>query len=292
MKLFAIFGFVAASNLGANGARLADLTLRTNGAQEEGLTIVPPPPVDPKYYCSCLVPDCSDCREGYNDGRPGYIVPGTGAGNGYNPYNPAPPVVNPGCRTVALTEKSIIYVKKTVQVCQDVKTIECGTCLEELGAKNSTKVKGISQCEVKYKYLAVDFPRHTETVLEDTVCHNIPQQVCNSHWVVDAKGDKVWEQDPSTCQTFEVTQCTKVPKPKTSVDYVTSNVSRPSAICCQVVRDVCTIKHTNEPQQQEVTRYKEVCDVTYDAAPAAYNAAPAVKPKAIDLTSNIRTIDY
>jgi len=261
MKLFAIFGFVAASNLGANGARLADLTLRTNGAQEEGLTIVPPPP-------------------------------GTGAGNGYNPYNPAPPVVNPGCRTVALTEKSIIYVKKTVQVCQDVKTIECGTCLEELGAKNSTKVKGISQCEVKYKYLAVDFPRHTETVLEDTVCHNIPQQVCNSHWVVDAKGDKVWEQDPSTCQTFEVTQCTKVPKPKTSVDYVTSNVSRPSAICCQVVRDVCTIKHTNEPQQQEVTRYKEVCDVTYDAAPAAYNAAPAVKPKAIDLTSNIRTIDY
>ena len=44
MKLFAIFGFVAASNLGANGARLADLTLRANGAQEEGLTIVPPPP--------------------------------------------------------------------------------------------------------------------------------------------------------------------------------------------------------------------------------------------------------
>ena len=88
--------------------------------------------------------------------------------------------------------------------------IECGTCLEELGAKNSSKVKGISQCEVKYKYLAVDFPRHTETVLEDTVCHNIPQQVCNSHWVVDAKGDKVWKQDPSTCQTFEVTKCTKV----------------------------------------------------------------------------------
>ena len=87
--------------------------------------------------------------------------------------------------------------------------------MEELGARNSSKVKGISKCEVNYKYHEVNFGRHTETVLEDTVCHNVPQQVCNSHWVVDAKGDKVWEQDPSTCQTFEVTQCTKVWEKKT-----------------------------------------------------------------------------
>jgi len=42
-------------------------------------------------------------------------------GDTYDPYNPVPPRANPGCRTVAVTEKSIIYVEKNTQVCQDVK---------------------------------------------------------------------------------------------------------------------------------------------------------------------------
>ena len=42
------------------------------------------------------------------------------AGDSYDPYNPVPPKASPGCRTVAVTEKSIIYVEKNVQVCQDV----------------------------------------------------------------------------------------------------------------------------------------------------------------------------
>ena len=43
-----------------------------------------------------------------------------------------------------------------------------------------------------------------------------------------------------------------------------ATVSKPSEICCEVVRDQCEIKHSKEPQQQEITKYKEVCDVPDD----------------------------
>jgi len=43
------------------------------------------------------------------------------SGDNYDPYNPVPPRASPGCRTVPVSEKSIIYVEKSVQVCQDVK---------------------------------------------------------------------------------------------------------------------------------------------------------------------------
>ena len=63
MKLFTIFGFVAAATVGANGA--------------------------PQFE------------------------------EDFDPYNPVPPKASPGCRTVAVSEKSIIYVEKNIQVCQD-----------------------------------------------------------------------------------------------------------------------------------------------------------------------------
>jgi len=42
------------------------------------------------------------------------------SGDNYDPYNPVPPKASPGCRTVLVSEKSIIYVEKSIQVCQDV----------------------------------------------------------------------------------------------------------------------------------------------------------------------------
>jgi len=38
----------------------------------------------------------------------------------FDPYNPVAPKASPGCRTVPVSEKSIIYVEKSIQVCQDV----------------------------------------------------------------------------------------------------------------------------------------------------------------------------
>jgi len=202
----------------------------------------------------------------------GFVAAATMGANGapqygedFDPYNPVPPKASPGCRTVAVSEKSIIYVEKNVQVCQDVKETECGTCLQELGIRDPSKVKGFNQCEVKYKDYEVELERSTEVILEETVCNDVDQEVCDSHWVVEENGDKVWEEDPSTCKTFQVTKCEQVPKPQTSVDYVTATVSKPSEICCEVIRDECEIKHSKEPQQQEVHKYKEVCDVSDDA---------------------------
>jgi len=186
------------------------------------------------------------------------------ANDNYDPYNPVPPKANPGCRTVAVTEKSIIYVEKNVQVCQDVKEVECGSCIQELGLRDASYVKGFNQCQIKYHDYEEEFARSTEVILEETICNDVTQQVCDSHWVIEENGDKVWEEDPSTCKTFEVTKCEQVPKPKTSVDYVAATISKPSEICCEVVRDECEIKHSKEPQQQEITRYKEVCDVPDD----------------------------
>jgi len=186
------------------------------------------------------------------------------SGDNYDPYNPVPPRASPGCRTVPVSEKSIIYVEKSVQVCQDVKEIECGTCIQELGIRDASNVKGFNQCQIKYNDYDVELARSTEVILEETVCNDVTQQVCDSHWVIDEKGDKVWEEDPSTCKSFEVTKCEQVPRPHTSVDYVAATVSKPFEICCEVVRDECEIKHSKEPQQQEVHKYKEVCDVPDD----------------------------
>jgi len=182
----------------------------------------------------------------------------------FDPYNPVPPRASPGCRTVPVTEKSIIYVERSIQVCEDVKEYECGTCIQELGLRQASSVKGFNQCQVKYHDYQQEFARSTEVILEETVCNDVTQRVCDSHWVIEANGDKVWEEDPLTCKSFQVTQCKKVPKPKTSIDYVAATISKPSEICCEVVRDHCTIKHSKEPQQQEITRFKEVCDVPAD----------------------------
>jgi len=186
------------------------------------------------------------------------------AGDTYDPYNPVPPRASPGCRTIAVTEKSIIYVEKNIQVCEDVKEYECGSCIQELGLRDASHVKGFNQCKVNYHDYEQQFARSTEVILEETVCNDVTQQVCDSHWVIEANGDKVWEEDPSTCKSFEVTKCQQVPKPKTSIDYVAATISKPSEICCEVVRDRCEIKHSKEPQQQEITKYREVCDVPDD----------------------------
>jgi len=214
MKLFSIFGFTAATVLGANAAP-------QSGAQSQSQEI-------------------------------------------FDPYNPVPPRASPGCRTVPVSEKSIIYVEKSIQVCQDVKEIECGSCMAEIGVRDAygANVKGINQCQIKYHNYGVELARSTEWTLEETVCKDVTQQVCDSHWVIEDNGDKVWEEDPTTCKTFEVTKCEQVPRPKTSINYVAATVSKPSEICCEVVRDKCEIKHTKEPQQQEVHRFKEVCDVS------------------------------
>jgi len=220
MKLFNIFGFVAASAMGVNAAP-------QSGANQLG------------------APQSQDV---------------------FDPYNPVAPKASPGCRTVPVSEKSIIYVEKSIQVCQDVKEIECGSCMEAIGVKDAygATVKGINQCQIKYNDYDVELSRSTEWTLEETVCNDVTQQVCDSHWVLEENGDKVWEEDPTTCKTFEVTKCEQVPRPKTSVSYVAATVSKPSEICCEVVRDKCEIKHTKEPQQQEVHRFKEVCDVSSD----------------------------
>jgi len=132
--------------------------------------------------------------------------------NEFDPYNPVAPKARPGCRSVPVSEKSIIYVEKSIQVCQDVKETECGSCMEAIGLKdtNGAKVKGINQCQMKYNNYDVELARSTEWTLEETVCNDVTQQVCNSHWVLEDNGDKVWEEDPTTCKNFEVTKCEQV----------------------------------------------------------------------------------
>ena len=57
----------------------------------------------------------------------------------------------------------------------------------------------------------------------------------------------------------------QVPKHETKIEQIAVEISQPNDICCEVVRDSCEIQHSREPQQQEVHKYKEVCDVPDDA---------------------------
>jgi len=84
--------------------------------------------------------------------------------------------------------------------------------MEAIGIKDAygANVKGINQCQIKYNDYDVELSRSTEWTLEETVCNDVTQQVCDSHWVLEDNGDKVWEEDPTTCKTFEVTKCEQV----------------------------------------------------------------------------------
>jgi len=187
-------------------------------------------------------------------------------GDNYDPYNPVAPEARPGCRTVAVTDKSVIYVESEKLVCNDVQATECGTCVEEIGADFAAgKIKGFNQCKFQYKSVDVKLDRSITVFKETTECHDIPQPVCQSHWKVDSKGDKVWVPDPTTCKTFEVTKCSKIKTKGKSGDFHSVTVQKPYEICCEVVREHCIKQHSKEPQQQTLTRYEEICDVTYAA---------------------------
>jgi len=84
--------------------------------------------------------------------------------------------------------------------------------MAEIGVRDASgaNVKGINQCQIKYHNYGVELARSTEWTLEETVCKDVTQQVCDSHWVIEDNGDKVWEEDPTTCKTFEVTKCEQV----------------------------------------------------------------------------------
>ena len=82
--------------------------------------------------------------------------------------------------------------------------------MQEIGRGDKSKIKGYNQCKFSYKNVPVKLERSTTINREVTECNDIPQRVCQSHWVVDNRGDKVWEEDPTTCKTFEVTKCQQV----------------------------------------------------------------------------------
>ena len=87
---------------------------------------------------------------------------------------------------------------------------ECGTCLQELGLRDQSSVKAFNQCKINQKYFAVQLARSTEVILEETVCKDVQQEVCDNHWAINEIGDKVWQEDPSTCKTLQVTKCEQV----------------------------------------------------------------------------------
>ena len=103
---------------------------------------------------------------------------------------------------------------------------ECGSCIQELGLRDASHVKGFNQCQVSYHDYEQQFARSTEVILEETVCNDVTQQVCDSHWVIEANGDKVWEEDPSTCKSFEVTKCQQVQLPHTPCFIVRTKWNR------------------------------------------------------------------
>ena len=68
--------------------------------------------------------------------------------------------------------------------------------------------------------------------------------------------------ETSICVILTWSVFCQIVKPERSTDFQAVTVSKPYEICCEVVYDECEIKHSKEPQQQTLTRYEEVCDVS------------------------------
>jgi len=157
------------------------------------------------------------------------------------------------------------------QACNPYEDTECRTVYKKA-------------CEVKYKDVCNNLVREVPEDYVEDECKDELTRVCDSTWVIKANGDKVWEEDPTTCRQIPETKCRKVKKTRSRVEPYTTCESVeyeecedvPEQECHKVTKEKCERQayqdcrnvqkqncetiHKKSPQNQTERRAVRICD--------------------------------
>jgi len=188
-----------------------------------------------------------------------------------------------GCRYENKLVQTIVEVETEKQVCNPSQERVCDTKYrqacnpyqeEECKTVQQCNTRSVRKCETKY--------RNIPEVYEEDECKKTYKRVCEATWVIDSNGDKVWKDDPSTCQQLPEDECNRVKKTRTKeVEYqdcrneplvecvpkeecgmVTRTKCERQAYkdCHYVTNQNCKIVHSKVPQTLNGSKRIRVCD--------------------------------
>jgi len=178
----------------------------------------------------------------------------------YQPYTPRPQIVqgsNPevdlpsGCRlewqtfhSVEETEAENLnctpYMREQCQwidknECQTVRSQRCDSVPQE-------------RCHTKFERVCTNLQREVHETYTEDLCRDEYVRTCQKHWRTYENGDKVWEEDPSTCKKLPRTKCQPVSKSR--------NKQEPYKECKNVPREECNVVHVEKcyPVSQDLCK--------------------------------------
>jgi len=152
-----------------------------------------------------------------------------------------------------------IYINKIVEE-EKIET-ECvpGPIKEEC-RKLPVQQFGTGKCHVAYKEECHSVPDTREVPGETEKCTEIWVKKCDHKWEVDAKGDKIWVEDPTSCKDLADTECHKVKTTRTvtTTKTVCNNVK--DRLCCDVQEPECTKVHKRVSVPKKVPKVIKKCE--------------------------------
>jgi len=207
-----------------------------------------------------------------------------------------------GCRIVFKDIQTIVEIEREDVVCTPYQERVCDTkyrqvCNPYTTKKCNTVYKKV--CEKKYNRVCSQLFRDVPEDYHEDECKDELTRVCDSTWVVAANGDKVWQEDPTTCREIPETKCRQVKKTRTNKEPYTDCQNVPYQACrnvpeekCQTVnhdgceqeayddchnvdRKRCENVHTKTPQSKTESKAVRVCDGSNDVVPYAQEGAGA-----------------
>jgi len=222
---------------------------------------------------------------GTSQGMPQYgRVPDSSGGSGSggsktptkNPTNQPQTSLPAGCRFQFQDFHSIVEIETEEEVCTPFTANVCETkyrrvCEDEI--YDICVPKYGEECETKYNEVEVEQFRDVLEPYVEEECNNKLIKACESHWVILANGDKVWEEDPTKCKEIPETTCEEVRKTRTKKEKYTDYKKVPYQDCRQVVQGQQCSKGTR-PKCRENVPYQDCKDVIKNDCKIVHKKVP------------------
>jgi len=219
-----------------------------------------------------------------------------------------------GCRIEYQNIHTIVEVETENVVCTPYTDRVCDTKYRQACSPyEDTECRTVykKECKTKHKEVCNNLVRDVPEDYVEDECKDEPTRVCDSTWVVKANGDKVWEEDPTTCRQIPETKCRQVKKTRTRKEPYTACNKVPYEECkdvpdqecrkvtkkkCErqayqdcrnVQKQNCENVHKKSPQNQTERKAVRVCDGNVnDVVPFIGTGSGQANPDAAVIISN------
>jgi len=203
-----------------------------------------------------------------------------------------------GCRYEYKIVQAIEYVETEKEVCIPYTDRVCETKQRQVCNPYDDEVCRVvykSQCETKYNEVCTTRQRDVLEEYEVDDCNKIYQEVCESTWVVEANGDKVWKEDPDTCQKLPVDDCKPVKKTRTKTEDYQDCQDVPYQDCKDVPEEECNTvtkeKCESQAYQDCHDEIKQDCQIVHKKTPTTVSSSKRVRVCDNNHQQNVRGQD-